>query len=89
MKPKTKKIAAALSYHQGDIAPKVTASGEGYVADRITAAAQIYDIPVVYEPALAASLVALPVNSSIPETLYRAAAEVIAFCYLTYKEAKL
>jgi len=89
MRPKVKKIAAALSYREGDIAPKVTASAEGYLADRITELATSHDIPVIYEPALAAALVALPVPSPIPESLYRAAAEVIAFCYITYKDAKL
>ncbi len=88
MKRSGKKIAAALSYHEGDVAPKIVASGKGIIAERIITEAQSHDIPVLCEPALSASLVALPVQSCIPEALYQAVAEVIAFCYLTYKDTR-
>lgn len=89
MRTRPNKIAAALSYREGDIAPKINASGRGRVAEKIEHEARVHNIPVLFEPALAASLAALPVQSTIPESLYAAAAEVIAYCYLTYKDTQL
>ena len=41
-----KKTAVALEYEKGDMAPKVIASGRGYIADRIIKTAEESAVPV-------------------------------------------
>ena len=45
----TKKKAAALKYEQGYDVPVVTATGMGYVADRIIEKAEENSVPIVYD----------------------------------------
>lgn len=72
--------SAALRY-SGEGAPRVVASGDYAVAERIREIARENDIPLVQDEALTALLCALPVGDEIPETLYVAVAEVLAFVY--------
>ena len=44
-----KKTAVALEYEKGDMAPKVIASGRGYIADRIIKTAEESAVPVDME----------------------------------------
>ena len=74
-------LAVALLY-DGDNAPRVTAKGRGDIAARIFELAQENDIPLNNDPELAAILAQIPLGDEIPENLYRAIAEVIAFAYL-------
>lgn len=74
-------LAVALRY-DGTGAPRVTAKGRAELAERIVAAAREHGIPLQEEPALAAVLAQIPLGDEIPEALYRAVAEVIAFAYL-------
>jgi flagellar biosynthesis protein len=74
-------VAVAL-YYDGENAPRVTAKGRGELAKRILAAAEANNIPLQDDPELAAILTQIPLGTEIPETLYRAIAEVIAFAYL-------
>jgi flagellar biosynthesis protein len=74
-------VAVALSY-DGDGAPRVTASGRHRVADDIVAAAEAAGVPLYPDAELALVLAQIPVGDEIPEALYRAIAEVIAFAYL-------
>ncbi|HIP52884.1 MAG TPA: flagellar protein FhlB [Chromatiales bacterium] len=74
-------LAVALHY-DGRNAPHVTAKGRGDVAQRIVALAREHDIPLQDDPQLAALLAQIPLGDEIPENLYRAVAEVIAFAYL-------
>lgn len=73
--------AAALSYEAGQNAPRVVASGRGQIAERIIAAAQEAGVPVRADPALAQALAALDLGDEIPEALYRAVAETLAWAY--------
>jgi flagellar biosynthesis protein len=73
--------ATALSYELGDTAPQVVASGRGQVAEQIVAAAQAAGVPVRQDPALAQALAALDLGQEIPEPLYRAVAEALAWAY--------
>jgi len=73
--------AVALLY-DGKNAPRVTAKGEGKVAEEIFRLAREHDIPLQNDPQLAAVLSQIPLGDEIPEALYRAIAEVIAFAYL-------
>ena len=74
-------IAVALSYDGRD-APRVTASGRDGVAKRILEVAEQAGVPEYPSPELAPILAQVPIGDEIPEALYRAVAEVIAFAYL-------
>ncbi|MGH2863504.1 MAG: EscU/YscU/HrcU family type III secretion system export apparatus switch protein [Solirubrobacteraceae bacterium] len=75
------KQAAALSYEPGQTAPRVVASGRGQIAERIIAAAQEAGVPVKADPALARALSALDLGEEVPEAMYRAVAETLAWAY--------
>jgi len=74
-------IAVALNY-DGENAPRVTAKGDKATAERIIALAEQHDVPLYPDPELAATLVQIPLGDEVPEQLYRAVAEVVAFAYL-------
>ena len=80
-KPLPPRRATALRYERGEHAPKVTATGRGLVADRIIAAAQEAGIPVRSDPALAEALGALELDADVPEAMWRAVAETLAWAY--------
>ncbi len=73
-------LAVALRY-DGEGAPRVTATGKGVIAEQILELAKEHDIPLHEDPELVKLLSAVELNSEIPETLYIAVAEVIAFAY--------
>lgn len=76
-KPNT---AVALSYDPDkDDAPKVIASGKGYLAARIIDEAKANDIPVHKDAPLAKSLSGLEIGEAIPPDLYGVVAEVLVF----------
>ena len=75
------KEAAALSYEPGETAPRVVASGRGHLAERIIAAAEEAGVPVKSDPALARALAALDLGDEVPEAMYRAVAETLAWAY--------
>jgi len=79
--PAATPIAVALRY-DGNGAPRVTAKGHAEVAERIVALAREHGVTLHEEAALAAVLARIPLGDEIPEALYRAVAEVIAFAYL-------
>ncbi len=74
-------LAIALQY-DGENAPRITAKGRSELADRILELANEHDVPLHEDPELAALLSQVPLGDEIPEALYRAVAEVIAFAYL-------
>lgn len=80
--------AAALSYQPGDAAPRVVASGRGHVAERIIAAAHEAGVPVRSDPGLARALSALDLGAEVPEAMYRAVAETLAWAYRLDAEAR-
>ena len=74
--------AAALRYEAGaDQAPRVVASGTGVVAERILAEARAAGVPVRDDAALAEALAGLDLGAEVPESLYRAVAEALAWAY--------
>ena len=81
--PKLKPLrkAVALEY-DGKGAPRITASGGGLIAQQILAIAEEHDVPIHEDPLLTAALAQLPVGEEIPENLYVAVAEILAFVYL-------
>ncbi|NLW06282.1 MAG: type III secretion protein [Pseudomonadaceae bacterium] len=74
------KRAVALQY-DGLGAPRLTAKGCAETAERIMAVAAEHGIPVHEDPELAAALAHLDLGDEIPELLYLAIAEVLAFVY--------
>jgi flagellar biosynthesis protein len=74
-------VAIALRY-DGNNAPQITATGRSELAERILELAEEHDVPLHEDPELAALLAQVPLGEEIPEALYRAVAEVIAFAYL-------
>ncbi len=77
-----KKRAIAVRYKSdSDPAPKVIAKGQGVLAERILAIAAKEGIYIQEDPDLVTLLAKIEVNDTIPEELYRAVAEVLAFVY--------
>lgn len=74
-------IAVALRY-DGNEAPRVTAKGRDELAQHIIHKAEEAGIPRYPEPELAPILAQVPLGDEVPEALYRAVAEVIAFAYI-------
>ncbi len=74
-------LAIALNY-DGENAPRLTAKGQDELAKRIVELAREHQVPLHQDPQLAAVLAQIPLGEEIPEALYRAVAEVIAFAYL-------
>jgi flagellar biosynthetic protein FlhB len=76
-------LAVALRYRREEMhAPKVIAKGAGFIAERIRAIAQEHRIPVLENQAVARSLYqTVEIGDTIPETLYRAVAEILAYVY--------
>ena len=77
----TPELAVALLY-DGENAPHITAKGKGALAEKILEQARRHGVPLEEDPELAAILSKIPLGDEIPESLYRAIAEVIAFAYL-------
>ncbi|HHJ16465.1 MAG TPA: hypothetical protein ENJ80_07185 [Gammaproteobacteria bacterium] len=73
-------LAVALQY-DGERAPRVTASGHDAVAEQIIALAREHGIPMQENEPLAALLSHVELGEEIPEALYLAVAQVIAFAY--------
>jgi FlhB-like protein len=75
-----KKVAVALQYEPGkDAVPRVTAKGQGEVAEKILEIAEASGVHVERNAPLAQALVKLDFGQQIPKELYRAVAEVVGF----------
>ena len=72
--------AVALHY-SGKGAPRVTAKGTGELAEQIIAIAREHDIPIQEDQQLVSLLAQIELGEEIPELLYIAVAEVLAFAY--------
>jgi flagellar biosynthesis protein len=72
--------ATALRY-EGTGAPKVVATGQGAVAERILEHARAAGVPVREDPDLAAALAAMALGQEVPEELWMAVAEVLVWAY--------
>jgi flagellar biosynthesis protein len=72
------KRAVALKW-EGWGTPTVVAKGEGHVAETIVAKAREAGVAVEENPLLAKALSAVELDRPIPEPLFKAVAEVIAF----------
>jgi flagellar biosynthetic protein FlhB len=74
--------AVALRYDGEKLAPEVVAKGKDLIAAQIRKIADENDVPIVPDPPLARSLHAsVEVGHQIPEELYQAVAQLLAFVY--------
>lgn len=74
--------AVALRYDmEAGGAPHVTAKGRGLIAEQILEIAREHDVHIHHSPELLEVLIRLELGDEIPESLYRAIAEIIAFTY--------
>ena len=78
--PRPLPIAVSLQW-DGKGAPRVTAKGRGEIADRIIEIASANGVPLREDRALVSVLSKLDLEQRIPQELYVAVAEVIAFAY--------
>lgn len=72
--------AVALKY-DFSAAPKVIAKGSGLLAEKIMSVAKENDVVLHQSPELVEMLSTLELGEEIPESLYLAVAEVIAFAH--------
>ena len=75
--------AVALKYEVKEMsAPRLVAKGRGYLARKIKEIARQHDVPTVENVALAQALYkSVEVDSEIPEALYKAVAQVLAYVF--------
>ncbi len=80
--------AVALAYsEEKEAVPRVVAKGVDHVAQEIKRLARGFDVPVVEQPLLARALYRdVPLGRIIPEKLYRAVANVLAFVHRLREE---
>lgn len=75
-------LAVALKYARPQ-PPRVVASGRGAVGEAIIAKAKEHGIPIRQNPALAEALATVELDTAIPEALYKAVAQVLAYILRT------
>lgn len=76
-------LAIALAYDRDKMAaPRIVAKGAGHIAHKIKEIAKANNIPIVEDKPLARLLFkTIDIGKSIPEELYRAIAEILAYVY--------
>ena len=76
-------FAVAIQYKAGEMdAPVVVAKGQDLVAEKIRKIAREYDIPLVENPPVARLLHSrVEVGQAIPDELFKAVAEILAYVY--------
>jgi flagellar biosynthetic protein FlhB len=75
-------VPKATDQREEMVAPQVVAKGAGYVAERIKAIAQEHAIPLVENKPIAQQLFkTVDIGETIPEGLYKAVAEILAYVY--------
>ena len=80
-------FAVALKYQSGMSAPIVIAKGQDLVAQKIKAIARESNVPIVENKPLARALfAAVEIGAAIPQELYKAVAEVLAYVYRLKKK---
>jgi flagellar biosynthesis protein len=71
--------AVALTYEDGEHAPKVVAQGYGKMAERIIDEAKLHGIFVHDSPELVGLLMQLDIDDHIPPQLYQVIAELLVW----------
>ncbi|WP_298271802.1 EscU/YscU/HrcU family type III secretion system export apparatus switch protein [Geobacter sp.] len=73
--------AVALTYKEGQYAPRVVAKGYGVTAEAIIACAREAGVYVHHSPELVSQLMQVDLDGEIPPALYRAVAELLAWLH--------
>lgn len=74
--------AVALGYDpDSDDAPRVLASGQGVLAEKIIEVARANGVVIREDPILASALANVDIDSVVPPELYALVAEVLAYVY--------
>ena len=75
-------ISVALAYRRGDMgAPKVVAKGADHLALKIREIAKENNVPLVENVPVARALHKVDLDAEIPEELFKAVAEILAYVY--------
>jgi flagellar biosynthesis protein len=77
--PTKSKVSVALEYTPGEGAPKIIATGKGYLAEKIIERAKETNVPVYEDGKLADTLSHLEIGDMIPPELYTVVAEILVF----------
>jgi flagellar biosynthesis protein len=80
MSERPNRLAVALRYDKTkDKAPRVVATGRGWLGQKIIDVAREHGVPLEQNPDLAEALSALELDEEIPEQLYRVVAQILGF----------
>ncbi len=83
------RVAVAVRYEAAeDIAPRLTAKGQGYMAEEIVRLAHQHGIPLHHDPDLVELLSQLELEQAIPPEAYEVVAEILAFIYTLNEHRK-
>ena len=85
--PGKRQVVVALNYEAPD-APRVVASGRGLIGQKIIEAAQAHGVPIEKNAVLAEALSTIELETEIPERLYLAVAEILAFVLRAAEERR-
>jgi flagellar biosynthesis protein len=78
--PTNKTLAVALSYDKSkDAAPRVVATGRGWLGQKIIDVAREHGVPLEQNPELAEALSVLELDEEIPDRLYHVVAQILGF----------
>jgi flagellar biosynthesis protein len=81
-KPEIAAEVVALGYDRGqDSAPRMVAKGSGYIGEKILEIARQHHIPLYQDPQLTRLLSRVELGDEVPESLYKAVAQVILFAW--------
>ncbi len=83
---KDDRLGVALEY-SGDL-PKILAIARGILFERLMQIAKEHHITIYNDSDLAQMLSSMPVGREIPEFLFKAVAEVLAYCYTINEKFK-
>ena len=86
--PEGRKRATALHYEGGQGAPRVVAAGQGLIAERILEIAAAAGVPIREDAALVNALQSLELGQEVPEDLFVAVAEALAWAYRLDRAAR-
>jgi len=78
---KDEKKVAAIEYDGKGTIPSIIAAGKGILAEKLLEVAREHNITIYNDKDLAEVLAELEPGTDIPEHLFTAMAEVLAYCY--------
>lgn len=79
MTPSERKTLAIALQYDAPNAPRVVATGRGLIGQKIIETAEAHGVPIERNPPLAEALSRIELDAEIPEQLYVAVAQILAF----------